>query len=77
MRAGEILMEDLKFPEGKIPPDQRRKLSMDEYLEFVLFCRKSCPAEGSQQSTPVNTRFVIRDEDEPCSANDPQRGPKK
>ncbi|MFH0984161.1 MAG: hypothetical protein V1882_01345 [Candidatus Omnitrophota bacterium] len=55
-------MEDLKFPEGNIPQDKPRGLSMDAYLEFVLFNRKNfpCPRDGRM---PAPVRFVICEDD--------------
>jgi len=61
-------MEDLKFPEGKIPQGKPEKLSMDQYLEFVLFNRKNFP-EKSQGVAPASERFVIREDEEPFSGN--------
>ena len=37
---------------------------MDEYLEFVLFCRKNFPPKG-ESDMPAPVRFVIRDDDTP------------
>ncbi len=56
-------MENLKFPEGKIPQDKPKGLSMDEYLEFVLFNRKNFPHSKSCD-LPAPVRFVIRDDGE-------------
>ena len=67
-------MEDLKFPEGSIPQDKPKRLSMDEYLEFVLFCRKNCPPGKARYDMPAPVRFVIRDEgDETWPAKDPKK----
>jgi hypothetical protein len=69
-------MDDIKFPEwSEIPPQKNRKLSMDEYLEFVLFCREAFPPTGSERrSMPAPVRFVIRDEgDETWTEKDPKK----
>lgn len=55
-------MEDLRLPKGKIPQDKPEKLSMDQYLEFVLFNRKNFPQGGRDRAAPVPVRFVIRDD---------------
>ena len=57
-------MDDLKFPTGNIPQDPPKGLPMDEYLEFVLFCRKNFPPKG-KPDMPAPVRFVIRDDDTP------------
>jgi len=54
-------MENLKFPEGKIPQDKPRSLPMAEYLDFVLFNRKNFPHFKSDDQ-PAPVRFVIRDD---------------
>lgn len=56
-------MEELKFPVGKIPQQKPRVLSMNDYLEFVLFCRKNLP-RPAEREVPAPARFVIREEDE-------------
>jgi len=39
--------------------------TMDEYLDFVLFCRKTFPPKpGDYGQTPVPVRFVLREDDE-------------
>ena len=71
-------MDGLKFPEGPIPPDKHRRLSMDEYLEFVLFCRKTFPPNGTERrDMPAPVRFVIRDEDEAYLAKDLKKDQQK
>ena len=60
-------MVDLKFPEGKVPRDKPEKLSMDQYLEFVLFNRKNFPTK-SHGVAPAPERFVIRDDGDEYSA---------
>ncbi len=57
-------MDDLKFPDWKIPFQKNKKLSMDEYLEFVLFNWRNFP-HGNEGDTPAPARFVIREKDEP------------
>jgi hypothetical protein len=56
-------VEELRFPEGKIPQQEPRVLSMDDYLEFVLFCRKNLPC-SEERDMPSPVPFVIREEDE-------------
>jgi hypothetical protein len=57
-------MDDLKFPDWKnVPQDKPRRLSMDEYLEFVLFNWKNFP-HRVDNDVPAPVRFVIREEDE-------------
>ncbi len=57
-------MDDLKFPDwSSIPPQKNRKLSMDEYLEFVLFMRETFPPKaGAYRDEPAPVRFVIRED---------------
>ena len=64
-------MDDLKFPDWSgIPPQKNRKLSMDEYYEFVMFCRRAFPPTSSEyRSTPAPVRFVIHENDEPYSGS--------
>jgi len=72
------MADDLNLPEGSIPPDQHRKLSMDEYYEFVMFCRKAFPPNGNEyRPMPAPVRFVLRDEGEPYSAKDSEKDKKK
>ncbi len=65
-------MDNLKFPIGKIPQDNPQGMSMEKYLEFVLFCRKTFPPKG-ESDMPAPVRFVIRDEGETY----PQKPPVK
>ncbi|OGX11719.1 MAG: hypothetical protein A2351_01735 [Omnitrophica bacterium RIFOXYB12_FULL_50_7] len=60
-------MEELKFSGGKIPRDEPKKLSMDEYLAFVLFNRKNF-SDKIYSDAPAPVRFVIRENDEPFSS---------
>ena len=63
-------MDDLKLPVGHIPQDKPHGMPMDEYLSFVVYCRKIFPPKGTEyRSTPAPVRFVIREEDEPLFRN--------
>ena len=65
-------MEELKFPEGKIPQDKHKKMSMDRYLKFVLFNRKNAPCKYDP-TDPAPVRFVIREDDEPPHSPNPPK----
>lgn len=56
-------MEDLKFPDWSgVPQDKPKGMPMDDYLQFVLFCRKSFPPQKTDYDPmPAPTRFVIHD----------------
>ena len=58
-------MDDLKFPDWSgIPPQKNRRLSFDEYLQFVLFMRETFPPKpGEYRQMPASARFVIREDD--------------
>lgn len=66
-------MDDLKFPNWDIPQDQPKGLPMDEYLEFVLFCRKNCPPGKTESDMPAPVRFVIREDDENWPAKESKK----
>ena len=56
-------MDDLKFPVGDIPQDPPQGLPMEEYFDFVMFCRKAFPPHGAEyRAMPAPVRFVIREE---------------
>ena len=61
-------MDDLKFPDWNVPQFKDRKLSMDEYLEFVLFCRKNLTQKGDRDM-PAPVRFVIREDEAPLGGD--------
>lgn len=59
-------MDNLKFPDWDVPPQKNEPLSMDQYLDFVLFCRKAFPPKNPEFRTmPAPVRFVIREKDDP------------
>jgi len=71
-------MEELKFPEGKIPQDKHPKMSMDQYrflwiniLNSFFLNRKNASCKYNP-TDPVPVRFVIRKEDKPYFANPPK-----
>ena len=63
-------MDDLKFPDwSKVPQDKPKGMAMDDYLEFVLFCRKTFPPQKTEfHPMPAPVRFVIRDDGDEYSA---------
>ena len=65
-------MDDLKFPDWSgIPQDEPRGMSMDDYYQFVMFCRKSFPPKASAyRSTPAPVRFVIREDGDELKTTD-------
>lgn len=71
-------MDDLKLPAWNVPPQRNPKMSMDEYLEFVLFCLKTFPPKkDAYRDEPAPVRFVIREEDASYFSKDSEKGEKK
>ena len=57
-------MKKLKLPIIKVPRYEPKPLSMDEYLEFVLFnlktAYKKTKAEWNKRNKPVNVPFSLK-----------------
>ena len=65
-------MDDLKFPDWSgIPREGPQGMSMDKYLEFVLFMRKTFPPkESACNDMPAPVRFVIREDGDEFKTKD-------
>jgi len=66
-------VENLKFPEGFFPQDKPKGLPMDDYFEFVLFCRENCPPGKIEYDMPAPVRFMIRDKGKTWPAKDSKK----